>query len=343
MTDDFSPIEYSWSWDTRTGPPKIRFSIEAISPEAGTEADAFNQKMSMELVHQVNSIVPNIDWTLFDHFRENFCSQNTKGRLGCRIQDVEQSSASSIFLAFEMDKVDVAVKAYFIPVKAEQVGMSRRSVLTQSIRSLEGPGYSMPSYDRMLAFMTDHAAGSRVDIVGIAVDCVIPSKSRIKLYVRSPQTSFDSVCSMMSMGGKLNTFSKAALTDLRTLWQLTLCLDENFPTDSDLCSRNHQTAGVLYNFDIRAGNDWPQPKVYIPVRHYAPNDLAAAKGLASYLASKGLDRFVDGYMRTLEGVCSHRPLESQCGLQTYISCAVQKEQLVLTSYLSPEVYHDARW
>lgn len=172
MTDDFSPIEYSWSWDTQTGPPKIRFSVEAISPEAGTEADTFNQKMSTELVHHLNSIVPDVDWTLFDHFRGELCSQNSKGRSESRIQDLEQSHTSSIFLAFEMD---VAVKAYFVPVKAEQMGMSRRSVLTQSIRHLEGSGYRMPSYDRMLAFMTDHAAGSRVDIVGIAVDCVIPS------------------------------------------------------------------------------------------------------------------------------------------------------------------------
>lgn len=122
MTDDVSPIEYSWSWDTQTGPPKIRFSVEAISPEAGTEADTFNQKMSTELDHHLNSIVPDVDWTLFDHFRGEFCSKNSKGRSESRIQDLEQSHTSSIFLAFEMDKRDVAVRAYLFLSKLSRWG-----------------------------------------------------------------------------------------------------------------------------------------------------------------------------------------------------------------------------
>ncbi|KAF7502868.1 hypothetical protein GJ744_004963 [Endocarpon pusillum] len=343
MTDDFTPIEYSWSWDTPKAPPKIRFSIEAIGPDAGTKIDPFNQAMTMELARHVNAVAPDVDWDLFNHFRKEFCSQELWESACVEGHNPQESHSSSMFMAFEMNKRDVAVKAYFVPVKAEQTGQSRLSVVSDSIRSLERPDFRLPAYHHISAFMTDHPDGSQLEIVGIAVDCVLPKTSRLKVYVRSPRTSFDSVCTVMSMGGKSSIFSPATLIDFKKLWQLTLGLDEDFASDENLHPKRHQTAGILYNFDIKAGNILPEPKVYIPVKHYAPNDLAVAKGLASYLSLMGRDRFMDGYMRALEGMCNHRSLDSQCGLQTYISCSVKKEQLVLTSYFSPEVYHDARW
>lgn len=343
MTDDFSPVEYSWCWDTPKGPPRIRFSVEAIGPDAGTQSDPFNQEMTTELVRHVESVASNVDWKLFNHFRNAFCEQGLEKRASEGCDDLEKSHTSSIFMAFELHKSEVVVKAYFDPVKAEQTGRSRLSVLSDSIVSLEKSDLRVGAYDQMLAFMTSDAEGSQLEIVGIAVDCVLPKDSRLKLYVRSPSTSFDSVCAIMTLGGKLNTFPQAMLKDFRKLWQLTLGLGEDFAPGANLQAKSHETAGVLYNFDIKAGNLLPKPKVYIPVRHYARNDLAAAEGLASYLKSKGQDRFVESYMRALEGMCTHRFLGSQCGLQTYISCAVQNAQLVLTSYLSPEIYHVARW
>lgn len=342
MTDDFTPVEYSWSWDTLGGPPKIRFSIEAIGPDAGTQSDPFNQCMTTDLVGHLGSVAPNVDWTLFDHFRDAFCEQGLEKHDGEGSDDLKKSHGSSIFMAFEMHKSEVAVKAYFIPVKAKQTDRSRLSVLSDSIAGLESLDLRVRSYDHMLAFMTNDAEGSQLEIVGIAVDCILPQDSRLKLYLRSPSTSFDSVCAIMTMGGKLNTFSQATLKDFHDLWQLTLGLAEDFSPSAHLQPKIHETAGVLYNFDIKAKSISPEPKVYIPVKHYAPNDLAAAKGLAAYLKSKGQGGWVESYMRALEGMCAHRSLGSQGGMQTYISCAVRSGQLILTSYLNPEIYHFAR-
>lgn len=72
MTDDFSPIEYSWSWDTLKASPRVRFSVEAIGEDAGTVFDPFNQKMTDELIHQVGSTVTKVDWHLFNYFRSMF-------------------------------------------------------------------------------------------------------------------------------------------------------------------------------------------------------------------------------------------------------------------------------
>ena len=42
MTDEFSPLEFSWSWDSSEERPQVRYSIEAIGADAGKAMDPFN-------------------------------------------------------------------------------------------------------------------------------------------------------------------------------------------------------------------------------------------------------------------------------------------------------------
>lgn len=216
MTDDFSPIEYSWSWDTPKASPRVRFSVEAIGEDAGTAFDPFNQKMTDELIHQVGSTVTKVDWHLFNYFRSMFYQADTT-----RLTEADSiapglSHNSSLFMAFEPQTADVAVKAYFVPVKAEQTGRSRLSVLTESIQGLERPDLKLPAYDHLLDFLTRRSAACQVDIIGIAIDCIPLSQSRLKIYVRSSKTSFDSVCDFLSLGGNLDTFPGSTLQDFKS-------------------------------------------------------------------------------------------------------------------------------
>ena len=173
----------------------------------------------------------------------------------------------------------IATKAYFIPIKAEQLGSSKLTVLTEVVRSLESDVVKFPAYDRFLDFASTSTQGSQMEIIGAAIDCVDPIKSRLKLYVRSPDTSFDRVCAILSIDHELDTLSNGLHEDLKVLWYLVLGLEQSYPASRSLKSKVHETAGVLYNFDIKAGNGEPETKVYIPVRHYGKDDLAIAQGL----------------------------------------------------------------
>lgn len=246
-------------------------------------------------------------------------------------------------MAFDLQKGPVAAKAYLIPVKAEQTGQTRLAVVTDAVRSLERSDLRFPAYNELLEFMSIDPQGSQHEIVSLAVDCVDPSKSRLRLYVRSASTSWNHVCAILSMSGRLsNLDSGGTRNDLRELWHLLLSLGKDFPSSEELPGTKHQTGGVLYNFDIKPNNVRPEAKLYIPAKHYGKNDLAVAKGLATYLESRGRECFVVNYMRALEGVCTHRALESGQGLQTYIGCGLERESLSLTSYIAPEIYHPAR-
>ncbi len=97
------------------------------------------------------------------------------------------------------------------------MGRSSLSILSGTIRGLNRLGLKVASFDHLLDFMISHPNGAHLKVIGVAIDCVIPSNSRLKIYVRSTETSFDSVQTVMSLGGKLQPFSEAVLQDLRNL------------------------------------------------------------------------------------------------------------------------------
>lgn len=342
MTDDFSPLEYSWSWDAK-GKPKIRYSIEAIGPDAGTVADPYNRVQTMKLVDQLCATLPETNWQWFHHFADTF--HENRNAVSRKIGHGKKSNhQSSMFLAFEFDGSNVAVKAYFMPVKPEQTGEAPLANVTQAIESLKNPGASIAAYKDLHDFMLHDPLGRSLRIVLLSVDCVDPCRSRLKYYVRSPYTSFSSACTILSLSDRIHSVkAQKGLETLREIWQLVFGLEEGFSVDESLTTKEHETAGILYNFDIRPGLSSPEPKIYLPVRHYGRSDLQIAEGLAEVLRKRSEQRFFENYMGMLQDLCVHRPLDSSCGLQTYISCAVKEGQLSLVSYIGPEIYHPAKW
>lgn len=378
MTDDFSPLEYSWNWDTPKKGPKIRYAVEMIGQDAGSLKDPFNQASTLELCDQLRDALPGTNLTLLDILRHSFydasmqanqelrpasrksywrkfkgqlrgaskrrsISSDTSSESTTRSasEDANHSSPSSLFLAFELGS-RIATKAYFVPVKAEQHGISRLEVLTAAIETLRKYGYPFEAYDKLLEFSkTDQ--GAKLEIIGLAIDCIDPEASRFKIYVRSPESSFRSVCDMMTLGGKIDALSTTARSELKDLWWSTLGLSADLPETEDLKCDKHETAGVLYNFDIKPRGTSVDPKLYVPVRHFASNDYDAAVGLKSYLVARGRDRYFANYMRALERSCTHRSLKDGCGFQTYIGTGIQKDgSLALCSYINQEIYHPNR-
>jgi len=342
MTDDFSPLEYSWNWDTPNMAPKVRYSIEAISTMAGSSVDPFNRISTLELSRQLSESFPETNWSQFEALKSAFFNQSFS-RTCKEDSEIVSAPQSSIFLAFELGH-SIATKAYFIPVKAEQVGISRLSVLTQTIDSLrQSQGSAFDGYDRLLELF-ETSQGSKLHIIGVAIDCVTPMASRFKIYVRSPNTDFQSVCDMMNLGQTTGAPAAALRKELKDLWRLTLGLPEGFSETEQLPQEDHETAGVLYNFDIKPGSSTPEPKLYVPVKHYAANELVAAEGLGRYLKTRGRAAYYDKYMRVLQRTCTHRKLCDGRGFQTYIGVGLRKDgSLSLCSYLNGEVYHPRRW
>lgn len=336
-TDDFSPIEYSWTW---TPSPHIRYGIEAIGPHAGSISDPYNQTQADLLVNDLKSSISGLDWRLYDFFRQEFAAVSANDTLCSQCTDPSGTSPSSLGLAFEPWEGGIGAKAYFIPVEAYRKSSTSLDIATRSFQKLQQKGLRLPAYDSFLEFMQDK---SHLSFLGLAVDCVDVGMSRFKLYARSTQTSFDDVCSTLRTGlPEHPIWTSDLLSQLRKLWYLVLGLDDSFATSAELPSKDHSTAGVLYNFDIQSEDQNFDTTVYIPVRHYAHNDLEIITGLAAFLNKNGTGWDwgwnIQRYSEMLMDMCPYRELGARCGVQTYISVKPKKEGLFLTSYLNVEIY-----
>ncbi|RAK75585.1 putative dimethylallyl tryptophan synthase [Aspergillus fijiensis CBS 313.89] len=339
MTDDFSPIEYSWSWENLA--PTIRYSFEPIGRLAGTSQDPYNRTAPLGCVQQLRGILPAADWRWFDHFAQAFRGPTTLPRK----ESPSHSSPSTTFLAFNLEKHGHRCKSYHVPHStSDQLGGSRLDVLHQACRALQQQ-HGLPAYDCIEQFLRQQEQSSTPPIIiGVAVDCVHPSVANLKVYFRSCATSFDSVQGTLSMAGASPSWDTRALEELRELWHLTLGLPFDFPNHQQLPSKDHETSGVLYNFGFKQGQRYPDTKVYIPVRHYARSDRAIVQGLVEYLARCGRAEQAERFVQTLERLVeSFRSLDEACGLQTYIACGNKDGRLSLTSYLSAEIYYPGRW
>ena len=357
MTDDFSPIEYSWKWGYGTETPEIRYGIEPIGSDAGTTFDPLNQVATLELVRRLNRAIPEIDLTWFDHLRHlmfgafgagsgyrsmprltlDYLEQHVFRRSTMINYDTKGKGNSSMFLALELVRSRLSAKAYFIPVKTPEQSVA--SQIFQAIKKLDGA--NLAAIEDIESYLRSDSDGSTLQVFMVGIDCVAPEKSRLKLYVRSPQTSFDFVRGVMSLGGRL-TGQGAVSAQFQDLWNLVMGLDPKTLPEHKLPNVNHVTSGTCFHIDVAPISGLPTVKAYIPVRHYANSDLAIATGLGKFLKRHNRAAFVKNYMHALEGLAT-RGIDQATGVQTYISCAYQHGELALTSYLSPQVYHPDRW
>lgn len=345
MTDDFTPIEFSWNWGNVEGriEPKVRFSIEAIGNEAGTPADPWNQTATIDLVGQLKFILPYLDLQWFDNLSRRLVSDNKNDVSAKRLK--LQGHRSSLFLAFEFVDRTPKMKVYTLPlVRATQTSKSVSTIISDTLSSIAQGEAALSAAHQLIKFLETGAKNLRLEPLIVAFDCVMPSSSRIKLYARSSDTNFASVEAIMATFYEPNNI-KTGLGELRQLWRLTFGLDNGFCSGEKLPFKGHCTSGILYCFEVRPGHIEITPKVYLPVKHYGRNDLDIAQGLATFLRSRNTDpeQMVEHYLQFLHETCTYRSLSSACGLQTYISCSIRNGSLDITSYLSPEVYHKGRW
>ena len=340
MTDHFSPIELSWEWGCGGESPTIRFSIEPIGPYAGTPADPLNQYATARLIHQYQRHIQNCDLSLFDYFSRELLSYSQSLS---RVDEApgSQGHRSRTFIGVDFGQDHVMLKAYFFPTfKAAELGQSTWTIITQAVQNFsEYTPSAYPGLSILQTFLTSSPQGSGLETEMFAIDCVAPASSRLKIYMRSRSTSFDSVRVIMRLGGAVDGADvNYGLIELWKLWKLVFSKEQECSTAEDLQENGHRTAGILYYFDLKQGEAFPGVKVYLPVRHYGQSDLAIAEGLLAYLKNRQQGCLASKYLEALESICPASSLRDRCGIQTYLGCSIVGRELKLTSYVAPDIY-----
>ncbi len=285
MADDHTPLELSWSWSARNSTPAVRYATEPIGWFAGSSVDPMNTKAGSKCLEDSLPWAPSLDLQWYDHFSQALVTTSETAKT--ETAPANGDSPSQTFIAFDLEEETMMVKYYFLPSsKAASLGKSNLSLAVDSILSLQGLGHELQTpLGVVVDYISSFPIGSQPHVEILAVDCLEPRRSRIKIYVRIRQTSFDSMIDAMSLGGALPPFSPATLQDLQDLWCSCFGVDD---TSSPLENVQHRTAGLLYYYELRGNRALPTSKVYLPVRHYATNDDQAARGLSDFLSKRGM-------------------------------------------------------
>ncbi|KAF5630182.1 dimethylallyl tryptophan synthase [Fusarium sp. NRRL 25303] len=326
LTDDGTPFEYSWKWNRSTSSPEIRYCIEAIGSHTGGPTDPYNYLETEKLLTQyLASSVPGLDLTWYYQFTNAFGIDQRQVA-----SDNPNSPKASIFVAFEHVLRGVVVKAYFLPSAAGSGGPPTFETFASAAR---GVLTNMAALDAALEYAKNNKMG--IDLVPdmLAVDCVDPTKSCLKLYVSSTATSFASILSVMTLEGSISDMDRG-IKELELL--LSLVLGRETPTswddefevqgvfDKDLAHDFDLYERITYYFDIAPRSKVPDVKLYIPVIRFGRSDAAVASGLGQYLRLRQRDQLHDGFVRALGGIGARNLEESGHCLQTYLAVAFQR-------------------
>ncbi|KAF3388833.1 4-O-dimethylallyl-L-tyrosine synthase [Penicillium rolfsii] len=341
MTDDCTPVELSWCWSTSLETPTVRYSVEPIGRLAGQAADPINTAASIRLLGETLPLARDLDLYLHRYFQRALTSNtanciDTTGAVTIPL--------SQTFMAFDLLEETVVAKQYYLPGwKALKEAKSKFSLVNNAIQNLPPlAGALLSSFDVFVEFLESFPTERRPTVEILAVDCLDPVQSRIKIYVRNRETTFKSVMKMLTFGGR-SPKTQEEEQMLRELWCAVLGLDEGtFEHNQPLRENEHLTGGILYYYEFKSGAAMPKTKVYLPVRHYAEDDDQIARGLSHYLDRRGKRLTTGSYYDGVQRLCKHRNLASGLGFHSYITWASENNKWNLTAYFNPEIYHPSR-
>ncbi|KAI8312425.1 4-O-dimethylallyl-L-tyrosine synthase [Colletotrichum sp. SAR11_59] len=185
----------------------------------------------------------------------------------------------------------------------EPIGWTAGSANEQAAASLldrtrsYAQGLDLPWYRHFLQnqfsllkdFILCHQPTEQPVVEIVAIDCVNPTDSRVKIYIRSKNTTFGSMIDVMSLGGRLPFLTDTVMSSLNELWVAVFgsgAEDDVGTLSRPLPTIDHRTSGILYYLELKPGAPLPKPKVYLPVRHYARDDEQIAR---ASIGGSGMD------------------------------------------------------
>ncbi|KAJ6035797.1 aromatic prenyltransferase [Penicillium herquei] len=238
LTNDGSPVEHSWKWNADgSHGPEVRYCIEAIGPQTGTSSDPYNYLATKALVEQLVPLLPAMDLTWFyklaDTLQISRCQPATEN---------PEAPPSSTFIAFEHVAEGIVPKVYFLPTcDPESQGPPTFTTFGNAIRAAVGE--KIEAADAVFEYVSNDPIGRTMSPDMLAIDCVDPAKSRLKLYASSSEASLESIVSIMSLGQRIQNIGKGVgVKAHRTLLELTLA--------SNRLLTSHSLIRLIYTADL---------------------------------------------------------------------------------------------
>ncbi|KAF3084244.1 hypothetical protein TWF569_009584 [Orbilia oligospora] len=338
QTPDGTPLDLSWEWGLE-GKGVIRTSFEPIGPQAGTEIDPFNRYETDAWIKYLDNqgLVVGLDLDWYNHFTERLLPKSLEDVQMTDRLNFELAPKAGTFVTRDIDRSGPIVKLYIFPgLRAQELGVSNLEVVIQAIRSLPRARYESLNVEPLLDYLSNAAIKWGMETGIFSFDLTSPTTSRIKIYTRGPNTTVEYLMDALTLGGRydISEYSAEALTDVKDFWKIFIGdAPDVLPTGGA------ERAGPGFYFTVKAGKP-ASPKVYISPISFCKNDAEVLVRLRKYFSTRrNADKMLpqmDNYEKALNSIYGSELLNERCGSHFYVSCALQKDQLRVVTYLCPQ-------
>ncbi|KAJ8113079.1 hypothetical protein OPT61_g4711 [Boeremia exigua] len=343
-TPDGTPLDFSWEWGLE-GTATIRVSFEPIGPLAGTDADPLNRYATHNWIKHLENqdLVVGLDLEWYHHFTYTLLpskpippSELDSMKLAAGMNSETIPVSGSVVMR-DIARDGPMVKFYVYPgLKARELGISKAEVVFRAIEALPAEQYESLNFKPLQEYLSRAASRWEMEIHLVSFDLISPQRSRIKIYTRAPNTSMEYLMDALTLGGcnNLSMYSKRVIQDVRDFWNI-------FVGDApDVLPKDGVARGPGFYFTAQAGKI-ATPKLYISPGPFCKNDQDVLARLRRYFstrhdAAKMLPQ-MDRYESALKANYGAEYLQKTSDINIYVSCALQKDQLRVVTYLCPQV------
>jgi DMATS type aromatic prenyltransferase len=202
-------------------------------------------------------------------------------------------------LGGEFNDTGILGKLYFFPsVRSAVTGTPTESIVGNCMSQL-GVGVTWDTI--IMPYFTSLPKEFRPIPDMVSVDCLAPSRNRVKVYFRAHLSTLNAITEMVTLGDIISDeYIVQTVSTLQHLWGLFfpgVAHDTPLPTTR---KGPYYPSGFLIYYEMVPGRRLPIPKVYIPVRHYCRDDAQIAAAISHYFKDTGLDDISERYTSDLE-------------------------------------------
>lgn len=298
LTMDGSPFEPSWNF--QNDGTVVRYTFEPLLPNDDPENPFPGDKIAT-LLPLLRYVAPGADTRWFEQVWSRwFVHEKNEVATAKAALPPHKTRVPQIFVAFDMKGAERIMKVYLFPVlKHLATGISTEELTWNTIRNLEpgGQGFSKV-VDKLSKFLSEYI--ERIPVEMIAIDCVDPSKARIKIYARTKSNSKNTIRDVCTLGGlQMDESTMRGVDNLSKIWHLLLDEPNGVAVGQNKPPRfpNDHHLGVCFVFEMRPGQERIEVKCHLPWAQTNSNDIRTTANFTEALELLGYERHAGKYAR----------------------------------------------
>ncbi|GKT57633.1 aromatic prenyltransferase [Colletotrichum tofieldiae] len=339
LTYDGSTFEPSWNF-TKSDDGVIRYTFEPLGDTAGSEEDPFAGEIGRSMIPILSQVSSDVDLRWYEQLVSAWFVTPEEAVAARQRMPPHVKRIPQLFLAYDMKRSKRILKAYHFPVlKHFATGITTSELVFDMIPKLQPFGDKLAAPAKKLQkYLAVCKEPCLVEMM--AIDCIDPSKARVKVYARTASNSKSVLADVFTLGGTQT--DEATLKGVETaekVWHLLLDEPQGMATDQRKDCRDLQNLhkGICFAFELKSGAERIDIKAHLPWGQTSRSDAQTIENFTQALRNLGSDESAKKFNRGASATANLPGRDySKPGGLSYVSYNYNENGPYLSSYFSPK-------